>query len=253
MDFSDYIVYVDESGDHTLNGLNTKYPVFVLAFCIFHKGYYTRNVIKDLERLKFKHFGHDIIVMHERDFLKGTNDFKNYSSKQQKESLLNDLTILMQDTNFILISCVVRKDQLIQKYAAPKNPYFIALEFGLERIYKFLAEKGQQNKKTFIVFEKRGPLEDKDLELEFRRVCDGNNFSRICLPFEIKMASKKVNSSGLQIADLVARPIGNHVLKPDQPNRAFDVLRTKFYSSKGRNGAGDGYHGFGLKIFPNFK
>lgn len=188
--------------------------------------------------------------MHERDILKGTGDFRNYSSKEQKESLLNDLTTLMQETNFILISCVVRKDLLIKKYATPKNPYFIALEFGLERIYKFLVEKNQQNKKTFIVFEQRGLQEDRDLELEFRRVCDGNNYDKICLPFEIKMASKKVNSSGLQIADLVARPIGNHVLKPFQPNRAFDVLKFKFYSSKGRLGAGVGYTGYGLKVFP---
>lgn len=47
MDFSDYIVYVDESGDHTLNGYNSKYPVFVLAFCIFHKRYYTETEIKN--------------------------------------------------------------------------------------------------------------------------------------------------------------------------------------------------------------
>ena len=92
--------------------------------------------------------------------------------------------------------------------------------------------------------------EDKDLELEFRRVCDGNNYGKICLPFEIKMASKKVNSSGLQIADLVARPIGNHVLKPEQNNRAFEVLKYKFYSAKGRSGAGNDYKGYGLKIFP---
>ncbi|MNE16302.1 hypothetical protein D3C81_273650 [compost metagenome] len=250
MDFSDYIVYVDESGDHTLNGYNENYPVFVLAFCIFHKRYYTETVIHKLEQLKFKHFGHDIIVMHERDILKGTGDFRNYSSKEQKDKLLNDLTTLMQETNFILISCVVRKDLLIKKYATPKNPYFIALEFGLERIYKFLVEKNQQKKKTFIVFEQRGKQEDRDLELEFRRVCDGNNYDKICLPFEIKMASKKVNSSGLQIADLVARPIGNHVLKPLQSNRAFDVLKFKFYSSRGRPGAGVGYTGYGLKVFP---
>src|SRR5690606_7759434 len=118
--------------------------------------YYTETVIKKLEQLKFKHFGHDIIIMHEREILKGTGDFRNYSSKEQKESLLNDLTELMQDTNFILISCVVRKDLLINKYTTPKNPYFIALEFGLERIYRFLREKNQHTKKTFIVFEQRG-------------------------------------------------------------------------------------------------
>ncbi|UMO25524.1 DUF3800 domain-containing protein [Acinetobacter baumannii] len=130
MDFSDYIVYVDESGDHTLNGYNAKYPVFVLAFCIFHKRYYTETVIHKLEQLKFKHFGHDIIVMHERDILKGTGDFRNYSSKEQKESLLNDLTTLMQETNFILISCVVRKDLLIKKYM-PLPKIHISLHWSL--------------------------------------------------------------------------------------------------------------------------
>ncbi|MCH8553147.1 MAG: DUF3800 domain-containing protein [Natronospirillum sp.] len=36
-DFSKYIVYVDESGDHNLQSLDESYPVFVLAFCVFHK------------------------------------------------------------------------------------------------------------------------------------------------------------------------------------------------------------------------
>ena len=32
--FSDFIVFVDESGDHSLEVINPDYPVFVLAFCI---------------------------------------------------------------------------------------------------------------------------------------------------------------------------------------------------------------------------
>lgn len=33
--FSDYVVYVDESGDHSLASIDPDYPVFVLALCIF--------------------------------------------------------------------------------------------------------------------------------------------------------------------------------------------------------------------------
>ncbi len=36
-DFSKYIVYVDESGDHSLQSIDENYPIFVLAFCVFHK------------------------------------------------------------------------------------------------------------------------------------------------------------------------------------------------------------------------
>jgi len=38
--FSDYIVYVDESGDHGLETFDREYPVFVLAFCVFQKSHY---------------------------------------------------------------------------------------------------------------------------------------------------------------------------------------------------------------------
>lgn len=38
---------------------------------------------------------------------------------------------------------------------------------------------------------------------------------------------KRCNSSGLQFADLMARPIGLKALRPAQPNRAYEVLRPK--------------------------
>ena len=52
--------------------------------------------------------------------------------------------------------------------------------------------------------------------------------------FKIRMANKTSNSAGLQLADLVARPIGRHVLDSEQSNRAFEVLKTKFYCKGGR-------------------
>jgi len=39
-------------------------------------------------------------------------------------------------------------------------------------------------------------------------------------------------------------------LRPDQSNRAFDVLKSKFYCEGGRESAGEGYEGVGLKRFP---
>jgi len=46
-------------------------------------------------------------------------------------------------------------------------------------------------------------------------------------PFVPIFASKKANSSGLQFADLVARPIGLNALQPDQKNRAFEIIKHK--------------------------
>ena len=57
-------------------------------------------------------------------------------------------------------------------------------------------------------------------------------------------------SIGLQLADLVARPIGLQVIRPEQENKAFEVLAKKLYSKNGREGAGTGYLEYGLKYFP---
>ena len=34
--FSDFMVYVDESGDHSLTSIDKSYPIFALAFCVFY-------------------------------------------------------------------------------------------------------------------------------------------------------------------------------------------------------------------------
>jgi hypothetical protein len=83
------------------------------------------------------------------------------------------------------------------------------------------------------------------LELEFRRLCDGGNFHRCALPFEMVIADKKTNSEGLQLADLTARPIGLSVLRPGQENRAATVLERKYYRDRNGNKLGSG-----LKVFP---
>ncbi|QQN63435.1 DUF3800 domain-containing protein [Bradyrhizobium diazoefficiens] len=40
MDFSEYIVYIDESGDYGLANINPDHPVFALAFCVVEKAKY---------------------------------------------------------------------------------------------------------------------------------------------------------------------------------------------------------------------
>lgn len=242
MSFSDYIVYVDESGDHGLASLDPNYPVFVLAFCIFAKQHYSERVVPALQTFKFRHFGHDLAILHEHEIRKETGDFKLFRSRQEKNAFLNELTVIIEEADFTLVACVIEKERLLQRYASPNNPYHLALAFGLERVYRFLESQGQGDRLTHIVVECRGRKEDDELELEFRRICDGANWFNKPLPLAIRFADKKTNSAGLQLADMVARPIGLSVLRPDQPNRAYDVLRKKLYGGEKA--------GWGLKCFP---
>lgn len=243
--FSDYIVYVDESGDHGLVNIDDNYPVFVLVFCIFKKDNYINAAIPFLQTFKFAHFGHDQAILHETDIRKDRGDFTFLKSKALKTAFLDELTDIIKKTPFVLISSVIKKESYRQRYSTPENPYHVALRYGLERIYYFLSEQRANLKTTHIVVEKRGKVEDNELELEFRRVCDGFNYLQKPLPFELVFADKKSNSTGLQLADLIARPIGLYILKPEQDNRAFAIIDGKFY----RNGKAI-KKGYGLKCFP---
>jgi hypothetical protein len=247
--FSNYVVYVDESGDHGLETVDPNYPVFVLALCIFHKGHYAQKVVPAIESFKFKHFGHDIVVLHEHEIRKEKGSFR-FNDRLEKEGFVDELTGIIETSKFILISCVIDKARLKERALLESNPYHLALGFCLETLFEFVQEKQQEGYPTHIVVECRGKKEDRDLELEFRRICDGANRWNRQFPFAIKFADKKTNSSGLQLADLVARPIGLSVLRPDKPNRAFEVLKRKFFCKGGRQKLGVDFEGWGLKIFP---
>lgn len=248
--FSDYVVYVDESGDHSLASINPEFPVFVLALCVIHKRHYAEKIIPAVEKLKFNYFGHDSVVLHEHDIRKQKGDFAFLSHLPKRLEFVGQLSSIMEASNFILIACVVDKARMSKSEGASTNPYHIALDICLESLRGFLAEKKQDHLQTHVVVECRGKKEDRELELEFRRICDGNNPGNRQLPFDVVFADKKTNLAGLQLADLVARPVGLNYIRPAQANQAFDMLKKKFYCDGGREHVGSGYENVGLMIYP---
>lgn len=241
---TDFLVFVDESGDHGLAQVAADYPVFVLAFCIIRKEHYARHLLPTVTEFKFRHFGHDQVILHERDIRKDTGPFSILRDPVRKETFLGELTDLIEAAELTVIACVIRKDRLVGQYTRPNNPYELALGLGLERVQKWLARQGAVGS-TPVVIECRGQREDRELELEFRRICDGANYSGERWDFNPTFVSKLANVPGLQVADLIARPIGRAVLAPTQANRAWDVIELKL----DRSPTGT-VRGWGLKVFP---
>ena len=83
-DFSDYIVYVDESGDPILTGVYVELPMFALAFCIFEISRYHGTDVPAMHRLKFDYWGHDCAILHERDIRKRRHDFEWFMAGRQR-------------------------------------------------------------------------------------------------------------------------------------------------------------------------
>ncbi|HUY25899.1 MAG TPA: DUF3800 domain-containing protein [Candidatus Binataceae bacterium] len=241
---SDYIIYVDESGDHSLSSIDRNYPIFVVAFSVIEKSVYSR-LIAQLLQLKFDTFGHDMVVFHEREIRKRINEFAFIRHPQSGPKFLNDLNAFVRDAPFTAIAAVIRKQALINQYKNPDNPYEVALRFCLERAYGFLKDEGQETRRTFVIAESRGSKEDRALELSFRRTCAGANSWSCTFPFEIRFAHKQSNSTGMQLADLIARPIGQEILNPGSQARIYPIIQSKFRKSP--NGQ---IEGWGLKVFP---
>lgn len=236
-EFSDYIVYVDESGDHSLTTINREFPAFCLSFCVIRKKEYISKVVPTIQNLKFKYWGHDAVILHEREINKQRDNFSwLIAYPSLKKAFFEDLHKAISDSPFHLIGSVIKKIPFADEYVNLYNPYDVALLACLEDLHRFLMEKGQEGKRVHVVFESRGKNENDDLQRAFQRITGGADFFRISkvtfneISYTANFAKKAVNSTGLQIADLTARPIALKSLRPDQKNRTYSVLEDKLIS-----------------------
>lgn len=233
--FSDFIIYLDESGSPALDADKEDFPVFVLACVCAEKSTYCNDLVPRVQALKFKYFGHDQVIFHERDIRRQSGDFVVLRGDPDlRQAFLTEVTELIQSFQFDVATAVIDKQKLKAKYPAPKSPYELSLLLTMEHLALILRDQGQTGAVVHVIAEARGQQEDAELELVFRRIADGqpplpSNQQDLITQFEwrILFCDKKSNSTGLQLADLIARPIGLHKLKPDQPNRAYEVIQEK--------------------------
>lgn len=168
-------------------------------------------------------------------------------NRTKREAFLSGLTAIMVALPATIVAVVIDKPAFVVHHpvAEPIGAYDFAMEKGLAAVHHYLCEQGQSELQTPVIVECRGRKEDKELELTFRRFCDITPEHSSPLLFDLVMVPKTANSAGLQLADLIARPVGLHHLRPLQSNRAFEILQTKLH--RGPDGNSEG---FGLLRVP---
>ena len=237
---SDYVVYVDESGDSNLVNIDVDFPIFGLVFCVILRSDYENKIIPSFRRFKDVYWGRDDIILHENEIRKSKNDFSFLMVDiVHRNQFMSDLDYLVRASPFHVIASVIHKTRLRERYTSPDDPYELAFRFCIERLLRFLGERGQQGNRIDIIFERRGKREDNSLELKFRRICEENeqwgwkkdvDFTQI--EFVSSFRDKSENLIGLQLADLIVRPITIKTLRPTQKNRAYDIVLPKLYELK---------------------
>lgn len=228
MRFSDYVIFVDESGDPSISSIDPEFPFFVLVFCIFKKSDYFSQTLPRMGQFKFRYWGHDLVILHSHEIRKEQNQFSMLVNADYRNHFLNDLTDLIDSFCFHIVAEVINKYDFVRDSGYSNNPYSVALHLCLEKAYMFLHACGQGDGLTHVVVEKRGAKEDKELTTSFQQITHFPLQS-----FQLEFAGKQLNSSGLQVADLVAYPIARNAIKPLQTNRSFEVVRKKIWEPAG--------------------
>lgn len=237
---SRFIAFIDECGDHSWTHINPEFPLFVLSTIIVERDHYAREIIPALARLKLRYWPHEGVNLHTRDIRKALADFAFLQVPALREPFLAEVSAMMAQFEFTLFINGIRKPEFIAAHGEHgANPYEIALERAFERVLHFLEGHGETV--LPVIAEARGKTEDAALAASFfrllhdgTRTVPGERFRRLHCP--MTFVRKVQNIAGTQLADLCGYPSSRHILKPAQPNLAFDVVRPHLYHRDGETG-----------------
>lgn len=241
------VMFLDESGDHSLVKIDEQFPVFCLAGCIFDESEYQQNSKAKIDAFKIRYFSDSNVILHSRGIRKCEPPFNILLNAVTKQGFYTDLNNLIASLPYTILASAILKTKLKDQYSDPANPYTLSLEFLIERFLYFLEEN---NDIGYISVESRDPKSNTDLLTAFTETINNGNGMHITgKRFQKKIqkmifVTKQQNENGHQIADLVAYPTAKYALDPSKGNPAFDVIRPRF-REKGKE-----IFGYGLKIFP---
>jgi hypothetical protein len=218
------IMFLDESGDHSLEVIDPQYPMFVLAGVIMEQAYAEGEAEQRMMEFKTDLLGRTDIVLHTADITRNRNGFERMKEPQFRQTFYARLNNLVASVDFKIVACAIRKDAHLTRYGvAALDPYMLSLDVLVER---FCFEIGNVPGGGMIVAERRDPTLDTQLELAFLNLkVQGTRFLQAAQIQRqivgLTPRAKSKNIAGLQLADLVATPIGCHVLgKKDQERKS---------------------------------
>jgi len=226
-------IYLDECGAHELRSAEP-YRAFVLSAVIIRDTDHD-TVDQSWKAFKAQNLGSTDVNVHEPEVRRGNGPFDNPHRARKRREMRATFASL----SVAIITVVVHRDDYIHDFglgpvdtSLPAHIYWMALDFLMERAVMAL-DLQFKGATARVVAEARGPLEDAQLQYEFARLhLDGTSYIRpgwfrqALLP-GIRFENKDKNITGLQLADLVARPVGDKILNPRRKPYLWDEIKPK--------------------------
>jgi len=241
------VLFLDESGDHSLAVIDPQYPLFVLGGVIVDVDYAKGEMTERLNSFKRDFLGDEEIILHTADMVRNRNGFERLAQPAFREPFYAGLNALLNDLRFQIVACAIRKDAHHSRYGfAAIDPYHLALEVLVERL---CYEVGDSKDGGVIVAEKRDRILDRQLRLAWLGLkTAGTRFVQaVQVTNRLKglaLRGKEDNLAGLQVADLVVTPIGRALLGK-RSLVDYGMIQSKFRCNRRKE-----YDGVGLVVLP---
>lgn len=259
-----YRIYIDETGDHNLENCEELPHRFLgLTGVIFSLQDAREKLVPRLEQLKRSHLPYDPDeppILHRKEIINKRYPFHVLRDPEKERAFNADLLSLLGELPYVVVTVVIDKLEHKTKYTTWRyHPYHYCLAVLLERFILYLENKSGIGD---ALAESRGGREDMKLKNSYSGlykngtefICS-DRFENSLTSCQLKVKPKRNNTAGLQLADLLAYPskqdvLRRHSLIPQAADvfgdRITQLLETtKYY--RGRSGEIDGY---GRKLLP---
>lgn len=217
-----------------------------------------------LAELKEKHFPQadpdtPPVVLHRSDFLGGNGPFQILQDHAKLVAFCNDMYSYLHGLDHTVITVVIDKQAMLRKeHWANKEPYHYCAEVLAEKFVQFLQRAGSTGD---VWAESRKDRKNKALQRHFTQACtngtryvpEPERFAARLSTSDITFREKKHNCTGLQIADLYAKPSMDRILQPRIQGYAVSDFSKRFGQllvDRKYDRSDGGWLGYGMKFLP---
>ncbi len=243
-----YYLYIDECGDQNLANFDEQFPIFTLCGIIVSEEK-KEWLEKQIQTLKQEFWGNQYTILHSRDIRKCQRGFEILFDLDVKKRFYEQVNAILGAKDvYTIVACCILKEPYIRNYGKLNDVYAQSLSFVLERTVFYLdSVKGEDEIELHTIVEMRGKKEDNALRLYYGQLLDKGTYwvrSERLKEYAkaFTMLPKKANVIGLQVADLIAYPVTRHILDPNEPNMAYDIIKDNIFVEDGKQR--------GIKIVP---
>lgn len=259
-------MYVDENGNYNLReDLSNDSNRYLCLTGVVMPDKTHDLLTQELNRLKTTYFGSTDVVLHRREIISAKPPFEVLKDDAIRQSYNADILRIITELRYGVISVVIDKKALVDKYTLlrAQDPYALALEYLMQRYQYWMQDYSYHYGAIMgdIIAESRGGREDRITKDTYRLIYEGKgyiglkNASTYYSSKDIKLRKKKANIAGLQFVDLISHPARRYILSQNQ--LAHNIKPTSFeqtvveilVAKKFRRHQGK-IDGFGAVFFP---